>query len=128
MLLNLEAGFRCSRPLALLPTWVRQAGFIPLPSTVHDFVPPGSVKRNGVVRCLRLPAATAASSPSEKTQIVAEVGSLLARALWKDTWGSYVADDEEGEKWWWDAEFLLEECEQFKTVWEVGTLVVVKGN
>lgn len=127
LLLGLEAGFRCSRPLALIPQWVKQAGFAPLPSMIHDFEPPNSLKRSGLVRCLRLPAATPATPALEKrAKVVTGVGVLLARALWKDIWGPYVIDAEEGEKWWWDADCLLGECEEWGTVWEVGTLVVVK--
>jgi hypothetical protein len=87
------------------------------------------LKRNGLVRCLRLPASISTSLGLEKkTEVVTEVGVLLARALWRDTWGPYVTDAEEGEKWWWDAECLLRECSEFGTIWEVGTLVVVKEN
>lgn len=96
---------------------------------VHDFEAPNSLKQSGFARLLRLPAAASAIPALEqKTQVVTEVGVLLARALWKDTWGSYVMDAEEGEKWWWDAECLIRECEEWGTVWEVGTLVVVKEN
>lgn len=129
LLLGLEARFRCSRPLALIPQWVKQAGFAPLPSMGHDFEPPNSLKRSGLVRCLRLPASISARPVIEKkTQVVTEVGVLLARALWEDTWGPYVTDVEEGEKWWWDAECLLRECSEFGTIWEVGMLVVMKEN
>ena len=126
LLLKLEADFRCSRPLALIPEWAKQAGFVPMASAVQESEPPESLKRNGFVRCLRLPAAKARAPMADRTRVLVELGLLLGRTLWKDTWGSYIADVEGEEQWWWDSDMILSECEDWGTVFEVATLVVVK--
>ena len=126
LLVGLEAKFRCSRPLALVPQWAKQAGFVPMASTVHEFERPDSLKRSGVVRCLRLPAAMGRAPLVERTGVLVELGLLLSRTLWKDTWGSYVADVEGESRWWWDSDMILSECADWGTVFEVATLVVVK--
>ena len=37
-------------------------------------------------------------------------------------WGAYV----QGDKWWWEDESILEECERMGTVWEYAVIEAVK--
>ncbi|QDS77075.1 hypothetical protein FKW77_007287 [Venturia effusa] len=130
LLLGLEREFRCQRPIMLVPRWAQDAGFQPLPFR-NEFdaqglkSPRNSMGKMGMVRCLRLPAATADRDQVSR-DIVAQVGVLVGRALWKDTWGSFVSNEESEENWWWDNPEVVEECRQWRTVWDVGTLYVMK--
>jgi hypothetical protein len=129
LLLGLEREFRCQRPLMLIPRWAQEAGFSPLPFR-NEADAPGmrAQKPNfgklGLARCLRLPAA-AIERESGNRDVVAQVGVLVGRALWKDAWGSFVQGDYE-EDWWWDNPEVVDECREWKTVWDVATLYVVK--
>jgi hypothetical protein len=113
----------------LVPRWAQEAGFKPLPFR-NEVDAQGlrqqrmSLGKLGLARCLRLPAA-ATERESGARDIVAQVGVLVGRALWKDAWGSLVLEDYE-ENWWWDNPEVVEECREWKTVWDVGTLYVVK--
>jgi hypothetical protein len=129
LLLGLEREFRCQRPVMLLPRWAQEAGFKPLPFR-NEVDAQGlrmqrySFGKLGLARCLRLPAATV-ERESAKRDVVAQVGVLVSRALWKDAWGIFVHADRE-ENWWWDNPEVLDECREWKTVWDVGTLYVIK--
>lgn len=129
LLLGLEREFRCQRPVMMVPRWAAEAGFQPLPFKKEVDAqglktPRSSLSRMGVARSLRLPAATQEKEPGSR-DIVAQVGVLVGRALWKDAWGPFVHEDYE-EHWWWDNPDVVEECREWKTVWDVGTLYVVK--
>jgi hypothetical protein len=131
LLLGLEREFRCQRPLTLIPRWAQEAGFTPLPFKSESESQGTHTQRYnfsklGLTRCLRLPA-TAVERESGSRDIVAQVGVLVGRALWKDAWGTFVHDDYE-EHWWWDNPDVVDECREWKTVWDVGTLYVVKGD
>ena len=67
----------------------------------------------------------------ERDMVVSQLGSLVARALWKDCWGEFLIDpseldDGQDDFWWWEDTEILKECEEWKTVWNVGTLIVAK--
>jgi hypothetical protein len=51
-----------------------------------------------------------------------ELKSQVGRMLWKEMWGTFV----EGEKWWWEDEKVLEECERMGTGWEYAVIAAVK--
>lgn len=51
-----------------------------------------------------------------------ELKSIVGRMLWKEMWGSYV----QGDKWWWEDERIVEECERMGTVWEYAVIEAVK--
>lgn len=113
----------------LVPRWAQEAGFKPLPFRNEVNVQGSQMQRYsfgklGLARCLRLPAATA-ERESGSRDVVAQVGVLVGRALWKDAWGTFVHGDYE-ENWWWDNAEVVEECREWKTVWDVGTLYVIK--
>lgn len=128
LLLSLESEFKCTRPVMLVPRWARDAGFIPMPvdgSGSDDAAIAEAQKGNqGMAKCLRLPAV--ASNPhTTQRDIVGQVGVLVTRALWKDTWGSYVCSDYEDGYWWQNHE-IVEECREYNTTWDVGTMFVMK--
>lgn len=123
LLLGLEQDFKCQRPLMLVPRWARNAGFVPLP-TSGEWMQRQSMGQLGMTRSLRLPAA-AMESYNGHSDVVAQVGVLVNRALWKHAWGTFVSDDC-NEHWWWDSPDIVEECKEWKTCWDVGTMFVVK--
>jgi hypothetical protein len=51
-----------------------------------------------------------------------ELKSTVGRMLWKEMWGLFV----EGEKWWWEDEQVIEECESLGTCWEYAIIEAVK--
>jgi hypothetical protein len=51
-----------------------------------------------------------------------ELKSVVGRMLWKEMWGSFV----QGEKWWWEDDSVVEECERMGTVWEYAVIEAVK--
>jgi hypothetical protein len=129
LLLDLEREFRCQRPMMMIPRWAAEVGFLPLPFRNELDAqglrkPRDSLGKIGMARCLRLPAAAQERDQGNR-DAVAQVGVLVGRALWKDTWGAHV-HEEYDENWWWDNPDVVEECREWKTVWDVGTLYVVK--
>lgn len=129
LLLGLEREFRCQRPVMMVPRWAAEAGFQPVPlknevDAQNGMSPRSIPDKMGVARSLRLPAATQEREQGSQ-DVVAQVGVLVGRALWKDAWGPFVHEDYE-EHWWWDNPDVVEECREWKTVWDVGTLYVMK--
>ncbi|KAF8853647.1 hypothetical protein BDZ45DRAFT_598261 [Acephala macrosclerotiorum] len=107
LVLNLEKQFRCINPSRLLPDWLADAGLRAEGSTVT------------YVKFF-------ASVPSvawEDGRVKQELKSVVGRMLWKEIWGSFVV----GEKWWWDDESVVDECERMGTVWEYAVIDAVKG-
>lgn len=128
LLLSLEAEFRCTRPLMLVPRWARDAGLLPLSAdTIRSLDmcdPVVAPDQQGTMQCLRLPAV--ASVPySTQRDIPGQVGVLVSRALWKDAWGPYVCDDHENH-WWWESPEIVEECREYATAWDVGIMIMMK--
>jgi hypothetical protein len=128
LLLGLEQDFKCQRPVILVPKWARDAGFVPL--VLKDDADKGNTSGEqqngnlGLARCLRLPAAASDSSHNHR-DVVGQVGVLVSRALWKDAWGANVSDDY-NEHWWWENPEIVDECREWNTTWDVGTLFVTK--
>ena len=58
----------------------------------------------------------------KEEDIKQELKSQVGRMLWKEIWGGFV----KGEKWWWEDEKVIEECERMKTGWEYAVIVAVK--
>jgi hypothetical protein len=125
LILNLERQFRCINPTRLFPIWLSDAGLRAEGSTIV------------CVRFLACVAVTArdhdgSSIIDEKGQsaVSGNVGdafrsqlkSTVGRMLWKEMWGGYV----EGERWWWDDESVVEECERMGTCWEYAIIEAVK--
>ncbi|KIV99974.1 uncharacterized protein PV09_08484 [Verruconis gallopava] len=127
LLIGLEADFKCQRPVTLVPKWTRDAGFLPLrvKSDEADGVEPDVLKNDHLMaRCLRLPAVAASPHAGER-DIASQVGVLASRALWKDAWGAYISDGF-SEHWWWENPEIVEECREWNTTWDVGTMFVMK--
>jgi hypothetical protein len=51
-----------------------------------------------------------------------ELKSQVGRMLWREMWGGFV----EGEKWWWEDDTILKECESLGTGWEYAIITAVK--
>ncbi|KAK8154647.1 hypothetical protein IWX90DRAFT_61922 [Phyllosticta citrichinensis] len=51
-----------------------------------------------------------------------ELAALVARGLWKDSWGSFVSEG----TWWWDELEIVRECWEFGTEFECGTMFAFK--
>ncbi|KAK7551065.1 hypothetical protein IWX91DRAFT_405048 [Phyllosticta citricarpa] len=51
-----------------------------------------------------------------------ELAALVARGLWKDSWGAFVGED----TWWWDEPEIVRECWEFGTEFECGTMFAFK--
>jgi hypothetical protein len=130
LLLGLEAEFRCTRPIMLVPRWARDAGFVPLSADItrsadmNDSVVVSG--QEGTMKCLRLPAVATAPHSTQR-DISGQVGVLVSRALWKDAWGPYICDDYE-QHWWWESSGIVQECREYATTWDVGIMVMMKAS
>jgi hypothetical protein len=128
LLLSLEAEFKCTRPVMLVPRWLRETGFISLSSSSiagHATALVDDRKAGqGIMKCLRLPA-VATNPHTSHRDIVGQVGVLVTRALWIDAWGPYVYEDGK-EPWWWDNPEIVEECREYNTSWDVSMMYVMK--
>ncbi|KAL1638099.1 hypothetical protein SLS58_008936 [Diplodia intermedia] len=170
LLLNLEKEFLCSRPMALLPGWVRDCGFsvleggargkdlvvqrLRLPACAHpkDSEPRHSIqkaskqdgtkrstldynKRNAMMGSgteamdFAAPVENSTGPEKDSTALDGELATLVARGLWKDSWGSLV---DRGSTlghdviWWWDDPEIVRECWDYGTVFECGTMFAFK--
>lgn len=142
LMLNLEKQFRCINPSRLFPEWLADAGLRAEGSTVMYVKFFASVPSAVWSRC----SSTAISrreddddrDPAtmdefereklreremEDSLIKQELKSVVGRMLWKEMWGPYV----QGEKWWWEDESVVDECERMGTVWEYAVIEAVKG-
>lgn len=121
LIVNLERQFRCINPARLFPIWLADAGLRAEGSTIsnvrflasvsHDpdgfSIIDGAGQEQGVV-----------SAECTKQ----ELKSMVGRMLWKELWGPFV----EGEKWWWEDEKVIEECERVGTCWGYAVIEAVK--
>ncbi|KAH6667908.1 hypothetical protein B0J14DRAFT_488964 [Halenospora varia] len=103
LLLHLERQFRPLNPSRLFPAWLRDVG----------------LRSEGSTR-LTVPGL----SGGMKGEIVKqELKSVVGRMLWKEMWGPYV----QGDRWWWEDEEIVEECEGLRTCWSWEVLEGVKA-
>jgi len=61
-------------------------------------------------------------STNENEVVKTHLKSVVGRMLWKEMWGGLV----EGDKWWWDDEGVVEECESIRTCWGYAVIEAVK--
>jgi hypothetical protein len=142
LILNLEKQFRCINPSRLFPDWLADAGLRAEGSTVMYVKFFASVPSAAWSRCSstaisrreddddRDPATIDEYEKERQREkemedglIKQELKSVVGRMLWKEIWGPYV----QGEKWWWEDESIVDECERMGTVWEYAVIEAVKG-
>lgn len=92
-------------PGRLIPAWLQEAGFLCSIDDAAQFT------------ILRFPALERKDDDAG-----AELTAVVGRMLWKEMWGEYV----QGEKWWWEDDGVLRECEKFGTRWECAVVEAVK--
>jgi hypothetical protein len=142
LMLKLEMKFRCLKPTRLVPAWLQDVGFSIRPSlksvsqAASGTAPAStSVKSHleGSTMAMLFPAVArgerdypgtmkrdpAVQNKREMELLTATVG----RMLWKEMWGEYVV----GQRWWWEDEDVVEECERLRTRWDVVFLEGVKA-
>lgn len=113
LILNLERQFRCINSSRLFPVWLADAGLRAEGSTIVS------------VRFLASSTPSslqAAGSTEECENTKSELKSVVGRMLWKEMWGSYV----QANRWWWEDESIVEECERMGTMWEYSVIEAVK--
>ncbi|TQS39324.1 hypothetical protein Golomagni_00151 [Golovinomyces magnicellulatus] len=124
LIINLERNFRCINPSRLYPVWLADAGLNAEGSkNVH-------IRFFASVTCSKIPSIPTDSESGdlgseevEKNDFLnLELKSIAGRMLWKEMWGSFVL----GEKWWWEDEEIMEECEKLGTCWEYTVIEAVK--
>ncbi|KAK7547831.1 hypothetical protein IWX50DRAFT_532860, partial [Phyllosticta citricarpa] len=103
LLPGLERGTRCHKPLTVIPEWVADAGFHILEGN-EDMSPTDEDTEDATAR------------------LKGELAALVARGLWKDSWGAFVGED----TWWWDEPEIVRECWEFGTEFECGTMFAFK--
>ncbi|KAK0109916.1 hypothetical protein ONS95_002587 [Cadophora gregata] len=121
LILHLEKHFRCLNPSRLFPVWLSDAGLRSEGSTIVNvrFFAAVNVPKPGLA-CANGGITTDGMEEVDNTK--QELKSIVGRMLWKEMWGSYV----QGDKWWWEDESILEECDRMGTVWEYAVIEAVK--
>ncbi|KAG0646869.1 hypothetical protein D0Z07_6446 [Hyphodiscus hymeniophilus] len=121
LIVNLERQFRCINPARLFPIWLADAGLRAEGSTISNVRFLASVSHD--------PDGFSMIDDAGQEQDVVggecvkqELKSMVGRMLWKEMWGPFV----EGEKWWWEDEKIIEECESVGTCWEYAIIQAVK--
>lgn len=153
LLTNLERQFRCINPARLFPIWLADAGLRGRGSTISierflaSVAPPqptgdelvstkqGKRKEDGEGKREREHAKGKSDEEKreeekrrrkkkrrEEDETRQQLKTQVGRMLWKEMWGGFV----EGEKWWWEDEVVVEECERLKTGWEYAVIAAVK--
>ncbi|KAL2074556.1 hypothetical protein VTL71DRAFT_8334 [Oculimacula yallundae] len=146
LLLHLEKQFRCLNPSRLFPVWLSDAGLRAEGSTIVNvrfYASVTALSRNNATSTAGGDgrgngnmsgshnltsdgdgeSATNGSGSSEDAETIKqELKSIVGRMLWREMWGSYV----QGEKWWWEDERIVEECERMGTMWEYAVIEAVK--
>jgi hypothetical protein len=121
LILNLEKKFRCINPCRLFPIWLADAGLRAVGSTI---LPVQFLACCNASQTSKIKDENGFKSPGigaeERTK--QELKSVVGRMLWKEMWGSYVQTD----KWWWEDEHIVEECERMQTCWEYAIIEAVK--
>ncbi|EKD20854.1 uncharacterized protein L3040_000958 [Drepanopeziza brunnea f. sp. 'multigermtubi'] len=114
LLLHLERQFRCLHPSRLFPVWLSDARLRAEGSTIIHVRFFASVGRRGAG------AAGGGDADAESTKL--ELKTVVGRMLWKEMWGGYV----QGQRWWWEDERIVEECDALGTCWEYALVEAVK--
>lgn len=112
LILNLERQFRCINPSRLFPLWLSDAGLRGEGSTIV------TIRFLANINDEKLEI-TDSTDCSVKTQLKSVVG----RMLWKEMWGPFV----EGNKWWWEDDNILSECQEKGTCWEYAVVEGMKA-
>lgn len=134
LLINLERQFRCMNPSRLFPVWLSDAALRAAGSTITttnfyasttNYLSTDSSKSSidGLVITNGGQEVVEKCNTLTKTDGRRELKSQVGRMLWRETWGSFV----EGDKWWWDDEAIIEECERLGTIWEYAVIEAIKG-
>ncbi|PBP16438.1 hypothetical protein BUE80_DR012720 [Diplocarpon rosae] len=113
LILHLEKQFRCINPSRLFPVWLSDAGLRAPGSTIVNVRFFASVTPSGH-------PTTGVEEEMENTRH--ELKSVVGRMLWKEMWGAHV----QGQKWWWEDEGIVEECQKMGTAWEYAIVEAVK--
>ncbi|KAH8730981.1 hypothetical protein GQ44DRAFT_605107 [Phaeosphaeriaceae sp. PMI808] len=105
---NLERNFRCSKPCSLVPGWLTEAGFdLTRPNCNSDVTMPCAFDNSSI-------------------DIDKELSTIIARALWKETWGAFVDEVPGQQKWWWENADIKQECLQKQTMLECRSIFAYK--
>ncbi|KAF2672222.1 hypothetical protein BT63DRAFT_191651 [Microthyrium microscopicum] len=128
LLPNLERDLRCLQPTALLPNIAQSTGFPgPLQMTRHLRLPAAIIDTNTLNSGHSNGAYSNGAAITGSDVLAHEIGTMVLRELWKDSWGAYVSVGEAGVlEWWWEDSEILEECVEWGTGWDVGVLIAVK--
>ena len=132
LLINLERQFRCMNPSRLFPIWLLDAGLRAPGSTIvttnFHASPPGCSSPDSSKSSIDgFIITNGGREVEEKGKTLTkfdgrrELKSQVGRMLWRETWGAFV----EGDKWWWEDEAIIEECERLGTVWEYAVIEAV---
>lgn len=112
LLVNLERLFRCSKPCALIPGWLAEAGFH-LPTNKSS-----TGEEKVKLRCAYKPGAASVNE---------ELMTLVTQELWKDLWGDFVDTVPDQPRWWWEDAEVVEECLTLGTTFDCGYIFAFKS-
>jgi hypothetical protein len=122
LILNLEKQFRCTNPSRLFPIWLEDEGLRAEGSTRLTVCFLASVNTKEAENLIIDHESTSSETVDRGDILKQELKSVVGRTLWKEMWGSYVQAD----RWWWEDECIIEECERMATCWEYAVIEAVK--
>ena len=121
LIVNLERQFRCINPARLFPIWLADAGLRAEGSTISNVRFLASVSHDNEGFSM-IDGAGQEQGIESAECTKQELKSMVGRMLWKEIWGSFV----EAQKWWWEDEKVIKECEAIGTCWEYAVIHAVK--
>ncbi|KAK3370150.1 hypothetical protein B0H63DRAFT_564374 [Podospora didyma] len=98
---NLKAQSRCHNPTKYIMKWLEEV----------QLSTPDSVKTTAKFRALPFEVPENETPTAKKERLKFELETTVGRKLWQQTWGPFV----EGNKWWWQDEKVVEECQNLGT-------------
>lgn len=131
-MISLERQFRCMNPSRLFPVWLSDARLRATGSTItttnfyacpldNSSAASSQSSVDGFVITNGGSEVEEKGKPFTKSDCRRELKSQVGRMLWRETWGAFVESD----KWWWDDDAIVEECERLGTVWEYAVIDAV---
>ncbi len=126
LILNLEKQFKCINPGRVFPEWLADAGLRAPGSTILPIQFLACYSPSAISHTPRSKEIGGDEPETKKASvdygIKQELKSIVGRMLWREMWGPYVQAD----KWWWEDQDIVEECERMGTCWEYAIIEALK--
>ncbi|KAH9909859.1 hypothetical protein F4778DRAFT_21329 [Xylariomycetidae sp. FL2044] len=110
---HLYTMFRTTYPSGTFPAWLAVGRLRGAGSTI------GTVQVPAVEGMMLREPGVISQSP-----VKCDLRCQVTRMLWQEVWGGFVLAD----RWWWEDDEIVQECQERQTYWEYSYIVAVKEN